>query len=288
MSYRPPVLQATSVPSNTAVDGSIPTSAATATRDAAIQATRTADATVDANAGTMQQADAQRAMPRARTDNLNDAAGRHLTPTNETVERPSVYSHRTNRANVNRAAARFNPAQRTAAATFINPQTDQQRQIRNGLNSHFESGGSVNDLLPATQRLVRRLDGAIQKAERENDRSHVVYTTLNVQGTSRDDYLQALNNTPNYHQNLLGYTRANHDVNKIAGDQDAIYVQIETSRGMYVGNEGSTGHLLPRGLELEYVGSGDFNVDDGQGGTVRRTIVQMREVRQDERTAARS
>lgn len=288
MSYRPPVLQATNVPSNTAVDGSIPTAAATATRDAAIAATRAADATIDATAGTMQQADAQRAMPRARTDNLNDAAGRHLTDVGDTVERPSAFSHRKNRRNVNRAIAHFNPAQRRAAATFINPQSDRQRTIRDSLNRHFESNGTLDSLGDGTRRLVRQLDGAIQKAERENDRSHVVYTTLNLQGQSRADYLAALNATPGYHQNLLGYTRANHDMNKIAGDQDSIYVQIETARGMYVGNEGSTGHLLPRGLELEFVNSGEFDVDNGQGGTVRRTIVQMREVRQDERTIART
>lgn len=288
MVYRPPVIQATSVASNTAVDGSIPSADTSRDRDAAIRATRAADAAVDASAGNMQQADARRSVPRARTDNLNDASGRTLTPMGEVVERPSVYNHRTNRRNVNRAIARFNPAQKRAASTFIDPQTQAQRNIRDGLNSHFENGGTLNDLGAGTKRLVAQLDGAIQKAERENDRNHVVYTSLNIQNASQPDFLNALARTSGHHQTLLGYTRANHDINKIDGNDDTVYVQIETARGMYVGGEGSTGHLLPRGIDLEYVDAGEFDVDDGQGGTTKKTIVQLREVRQNERTTART
>lgn len=286
-SYAPVNIQATATTAQQAVDGNVDGSNIAA-RAATISAARAADAQIDANAASMQQADAQRSIPRARTDNLNDQAGRHLTPPGEVVAKPSIFSHRMNRRNANRAIARLNPAQSAALASFVAPTTPRQRAIRDDINRHFESGGTLDQLGTAGRNFVRRLDGSIQKAERENDRMHAVYTRVNVpDGTSRREFLARLRANPGHHQTLAGYTRANHDLTKIEGNDNDLYVQIETSRGMYVGGNGSSGHVLPRNLELEFVNAGDFDVDDGQGGTTRRTLIQMREVRQDERTTAR-
>lgn len=289
MPYRAPSLQATATTAQQSVDGSIPDTATRAQRITDIAAIRAADANIDASVGNMQHADAQRAVPRARTDNLNEQAGRHLTPNGEVVQRPSIFSHRTNRRNVNRAINTFTPAQERAVQTMVAPTTARQRSIRDTVNQHFESGGAISALGPNAQDFVRRTDGAIQKAERENDRNHTVYTKLSLpSGTSKREYLASLRAHPSARQHLMGYTRANHDLNKIEGGDDDVYVQIETSRGMYVGGNGETGHVLPRGVELEFVGAGEFDVDNGQGGTDRKTIVQVREVRQNERTVARS
>lgn len=280
-------IQATATTAQQAVDGNV-NGDNIAARAATLVAARAADAQIDANAASMQQADAQRSIPRARTDNLNEQAGRHLTDPGTEVPRPSIFSHRTNRRNANRAIARLNPAQAAAFSSFVSPQNARQRSIRDTVNQHFESGGTLDQLGPAGRNFVRRLDGSIQKAERENDRMHTVYTRLNVpDGTSRREFLARLRANPSHNQTLAGFTRANHDLNKIEGNDNDLYVQIETSRGMYVGGNGSSGHVLPRNLDLEFVNAGEFDVDDGQGGTTRKTLIQMREVRQNERTTAR-
>lgn len=287
--YRTPNIQATNVPSAPSVVGNIPTAADRAARATAIADMRAEDASIEANAGNMQQADAQREIPRARTDNLNPASGRHLTDSGDTITPPSIFSHRTNRANANRGISRFNPAQQRAVSSFLNPQTPRQEEIRDLVNSHFEGGGKLSDLPANVQRYVRQLDGAIQKVERENDRSHVVYAALDLpDGVSKDEFLNVTRTASRHHQNLLGYTPANHDFNRVVdpNDDDKVYVQIETNRGMYVGGNGGSGHLLPRGLELQTVNVGEFDVEEGNGNTVRRPVIQLREVPGNERTVA--
>lgn len=294
MSYRPPRIAATTVPDSPTVDGSIPTVADNAARASNVRQQRADDANTEATASNMQGADARREIPRARQDNFNENSGRTLTPSGETITPPSVFSHRTNRRNANQGISRFNPAQKRSISAFINPQTQRQTEIRDLVNQHFENGGKVSDLSPAAQRYVRQLDGGIQKVERENDRNHVVFTTVNLpDGVTKDKFLDSMRSSSRYHQHLLGYTRANHDINKVNpnapdAQDDSIYVQIETSRGMYVGNQGSSGHMLPRGLELEPVNVGEFDVQDSNGNTVKKTVIQMREVRQNERTRANS
>lgn len=287
MPYNPPRIQSTAVPNAPNVEGDIPTTRESAERAAAVSSARSENAEVEAEALTMQQADARRTIPRARTDNFNPESGRRLTAGGETVSTPSIYSHRQNRRNSNVAIAKMNPAQRRVASDFIAPSNSSQQEIRDSLNTHFESGGSVNDLPDRSRRYTRQLDSAIQKAERENDRSHVVYTPLTLsEDTDRQEFLDSVSGSSRWSQNLMGYTRANHDPNKVASDDNQVLVEVETNRGMYVGGEGSSGHILPRGMELRPVNVGDFDVDDGQGGTTRRTVVQMKEVPRDERTVA--
>lgn len=286
-----PTLQASSAPdgTNPAVVGTIPTADQRAARQNLVSVTHAQDAQIDATVGNMQQADAQRAFPRARTDSLNPDSGRQLTPVGETVEAPSVYSHRMNRRNANRGINQFNSAQARSMSAFIDPQTDEDRQIRDDLNSFLESGGDINNLGRNTRAYMNRIDQGIQKVERHNDRNHVVYTSLSLENdnVTPGEFMSRMRGNPDARQTLLGYTRANHNPNALNADDNTALVQIETARGMYVGGEGSTGHLLPRGLELEFVSAGEFDIDDGQGGSTRRNVIQMREVRQNERTTAR-
>lgn len=295
-SYGSPVLQATATPSgdNQAVDANLQGATDFADRADTISGFRDHDTDIDATVGNMQHSDAQRIFPRARTDNINPESGRGLTPAGETVQRPSIFSHRRNRRNSNAGISKFNTAQDRTVKAFLNPQNADESAVRNELNTLLESGVSPDDLTPGTRRYMRWMDSAIQKVERENDRTHVVYASLNLGDdvpVGWKSYAAAMKRSAKNGgtQTLLGYTRANHDPNAIPDDGgDNVLFQIETNRGMYVGGNGNSGHVLPRGVELEYVSHGEFDVDDGQGGTARRRIVQMREVPQDERTVART
>lgn len=289
--YRTPdvLVQATVDPSATAVDGQVVTPAVAVDRQRQIDLERTVDAYTDATAGSMQMADANRSIPRARTDNLNPLSGRHLTEAGETITPPTMHNHRMNRRNANRGIDTFTQAQGEALAAFLNPANERQQTIRDGLNSYFEQGNHIDDMGPASQRMVRRLDTAIQKVERLNDRTHVVYTSVNIPGgrAGRQRFIAAANGGNTTPQTLLGYTLTNHDINKVAGDDDTVVVEIETARGMYTGGDGSSTHLLPRGVTLEVIGARSFDVEDENGNTTSRTVVQMREKRNDERTVAR-
>lgn len=291
MTYRTVNITSAATPAVPLTEGAIPTASEAATRMRNISQQLLHDQNVDSEVSNMQHADARRMVPRGRTDNLNEDSGRRLTAPGETITQPSIFSHRRNRRNANAAIQHFTPAQRRVASAFIRPSNDNEQEIRDSLNSHFENGGTINDLPPNSRRFVGQMDAAIQKAEKQNDRMHVVYMPLKIEeGTSRQEFLDTTRTNSRYTQHLMGYTQANHDINKVmdpnAPEEGEVYVQLETSRGMYVGGNGASGHLLPRGVGIRPVNVEDFEVDDGNGGTKTVTVIQAREVRPDERTVA--
>lgn len=290
MTYRTVNITSAATPAVPQAEGSIPTASEAATRSLNIAEQLRHDQEVDSDVSNMQHADARRMMPRGRTDNLNEDSGRRLTAPGETITPPSIFSHRRNRRNANVAINRFTPAQRRVASGFIRPSNASEQEIRDSLNSHFENGGTASELPTNSRRFVGQMDAAIQKAEKQNDRMHVVYMPLRIaEGTSRQEFLDTTRSNSRYTQNLMGYTQANHDINKVMdpnAPDNEVYVQLETSRGMYVGGNGASGHLLPRGVGMRPVNVEDFEVDDGNGGTKTVTVVQAREVRPNERTVA--
>lgn len=127
--------------------------------------------------------------------------------------------------------------------------------------------------------------GPIQAYERANDRSHVLYANAemplyvnasNVAGYSRNHF-------PNgqeiaFDRYTLG-THAMHEIERTdPQNQRTIVLEISTRRGMYLGQSGhgsNTSHLMPRGLRLWVIGTGQVDYRRPDGTLGRRTIVQV-------------
>lgn len=238
------------------------------------------DQEISSEAVSVTQADAHRTMPRAANDNVDESIGNHLKGEGEVVTSPSIYSHRMNRRNSNRGLNKFTRAEQRDLQTFLNPQTDRERALRQFADDFAATGESPETLSRRKRAYIRRLDRAIQKAESENDRMHVVNMPLELDSNSnREEFLQALQGNPGIVQTFNGFSRGNQDINKITTDDaEEIIVQLETSRGMYLGARGGSSHLLPRGLRASFVAVREMPIQRPDGTTYRRTIVQLREL----------
>lgn len=238
------------------------------------------DQQITAEAVSVTQADAYRTMPRAATDNVDETIGNHLAAAGETIQSPSIYSHRMNRRNSNRGLNKFTRAENRDFQTFLNPQTDDERAMRQFAEDFAATGESPETLSRRKRAYVRRIDRAIQKAESENDRMHVVNMPLRLNpGVDREEFINALRENPGTTQTFNGYSRGNQDINKVTTDDDnEIIVQLETARGMYLGARGESSHLLPRGIRASFVDVREAPIRRADGSTYTRTIVQLREL----------
>ena len=130
-----------------------------------------------------------------------------------------------------------------------------------------DAAGDVQQLDEPQLRAVQRVDRSIQAYEARNDRSHVVY--CNVQMPA---YVNA-GNIVGYSRNHFGvgqelvfdrFTGGSHclhelDVDEPLRDRTVVF-EVTTRRGMYLGRSGrgdDTSHLLPRGLQMWVVGTGE-------------------------------
>lgn len=155
-------------------------------------------------------------------------------------------------------------------------------QINDALS---DSAGDVQQLDETTIRAVQRVDRAIQAYEASNDRSHVLYCNVqmpryvnagNVAGYARNHF-------PSGQEIAFDrYTGSSHCMHELELEEPAsertIVFEMATRRGMYLGRSGrgdDTSHLLPRGLRLWVVGTGQASYLRPDGSTGRRTVVQV-------------
>ena len=157
-------------------------------------------------------------------------------------------------------------------------------------NALSDVAGDVDQLDEDTRQHIARLDSALRTYEAHNDRGHVVYANLrmptyinssNLTGFCRNTF------TPGATIAFDRYTHTTHQLHETSRtispaelDRTAVF-EIQTRRGAYLGGSDSrddTGHLLPRSMRLEVIGTYDarYQRPDGTRGT--RTVVQLRDV----------
>lgn len=153
------------------------------------------------------------------------------------------------------------------------------------------AGNVQHDRIPEeTRRRVQRVDRAIQAYERENDRSHVVYTQVQMPA-----YINASNAMGYVRRNLPEgsvidldrYTFATHCMHEFdAGLADrkqrerTVVFELATRRGMYMGSSDSrddTRHLLPRSMRLRVLGHHEATYTRPDGSTGTRWVVQLQD-----------
>lgn len=154
------------------------------------------------------------------------------------------------------------------------------------------SAGNAQDLDPGTRRSVQRLDRMIQHYERSSGRGHVVYAVVELPTdqpiTRPRDVPETLQ--PGARISFDQYTMCSHTLDEAAtaverrraagSTATPVILEIETSRGMYLGRSDSvsdTTHVLPRGMGLHVAGI-DPHADYARPGRHDSTlVVQLRE-----------
>lgn len=146
-----------------------------------------------------------------------------------------------------------------------------------------EAAGDVQALPEATITQIQRVDRAIQAYEAASDRSHVLYSNVqmppDVTGRELGDFTRAT--LPAGTELALDrFTLAAHDPHEVEpyDHRGVVVMEIATRRGMYVGQSGNgsqTGHLLPRGMRLWVTGITRLSYARPDGSTGRRTTIQL-------------
>lgn len=155
-----------------------------------------------------------------------------------------------------------------------------------------QATGNVQHLDATDRETIQRIDRVIQSYEDASDRGHLVYVPVSIplEGpiTSRHDVPDTLQ--PGARISFDQFTMASHSLAEAhdlaaqmnAADPDGdpiIILEIETSRGLYLGRSDSlddTSHLLPRGmaLQVEHIDTAaDFATSSG--GHDRTLCVQL-------------
>jgi hypothetical protein len=169
-------------------------------------------------------------------------------------------------------------------------QPGQWRHLNDALSA---SAGDIQALPEKDQETLRRVDRAIQGYERANDRGHVIFTNVvmpyHVNHTSLEPYADA-HFLPGDVVEFDRYTVGSHQLHettRYAGRQATervVAFEISTRRGHYLGRSDSmdnTTHLLPRGMQLEVVGTQKVTWRAPDGTTGTRVVVQLRDVTPD-------
>lgn len=224
--------------------------------------------------------DSQRHMPASKAGDLNPRKATGL-PEKGSVREPVSSWQRRQRYTASLASQEATPMteQETAADMLSGSQT--WLRVNDQLSKHT---GNAHELDPADEKIARRMDRTIQRFERRNDRSHVVYSNV---------VIPANVSTPAVYANTLAegeivdfdrYTAAAHNLHETedywAGDR-MVTLEIATRRGRYYG-EGArgeqTGHLLPRGLRLAVIGNERVAYTRPDGSTGHRHVIQLADV----------
>lgn len=248
---------------------------------------RDLDAMTEGMSGlTRMQKDRERLFPRETNADLGDPRMRRTLPAEGEVRLPLSSRQRKERSkDRTETLAALPQAQGMAQATLVS-RADRWADINNQLS---ETTSDLQEMSPANQEQVRRIDRSIQAYERRNDRGHVVYSNVrmphyinhgNVDGFVRNNF------EAGRRLSFDRYTAATHQMHETAqgvSDPDGrvVMLEIQTRRGAYLGQSDrvdNTQHLLPRGLELEVVGSHRATYATPDGTTETRLVVQVRDV----------
>lgn len=235
-------------------------------------------------------ADARSEVPRTRTDSINPRKSRRLP--SPSAERQMLSSNMKKEHNkTKRGWVEEMPKSHYQAMK----RTMSNRQMLEGLNRELNGVvGMRSELPPATQRRVREIDRSIQSFEAQNEREHVVYTTLKSpkdHGNSRNALrrrLETMSESQDSESSGItfdSYIPASHSIGTLSDGPDMV-MEIRTKSGAYLGTSDTTpdaSHLVGRGRVLRPVSvhEASFVKPDGSRGS--RTVVQMDDVTPDAR-----
>ncbi len=236
--------------------------------------------------------DRDRAYPRD-TSTVDDDRKRRQLP-----DRGEFRGDLSSRQRKERSAAKrrvLEGAARTQARELLWATSDPERWRH--LNSSLRTAtGNAQELDARERRSVQRLDRLIQSYERDSGRGHVVYAVVELPTdtavTRRRDVPATLQ--PGARISFDQYTMATHTLHEAAAVAErrraegstatAVILEIETSRGMYLGRSDSvndTSHLLPRGLGMRVAGIDEHADYARPGGYDSTLVVQLRDTPRD-------
>lgn len=238
------------------------------------------------------QKDRERLFPRATTAELGDPRMQRLLPTAAAVRGPLSARQRNERCKDRMSTQRAMPATQLLAQVDLVSGTKRWKPLNDQLSDQL---GDVQELPAADQQRIRRIDRSIQSYERRNDRGHVIYTNVTmpayINHANREPFVRK-NFAPGQRMTFDRYTVGTHQLHETSShapdDGRVMVFELQTRRGAYLGNSDkidNTGHLLPRGMELEVVGvhEATYQAPDGTSGT--RLVVQLRDVTPEPATA---
>ncbi|NKS56363.1 hypothetical protein GS504_01875 [Rhodococcus hoagii] len=256
-----------------------------AERDATREGLRDLDRMVDESDLHWRTKDAERALPKDRTEgNINERKVKPL-PSATDVRKPLSSRQQKDRNKSKVAALTKMPrTQQEALVDHYASGVDGARRM-NDLNDRlYVAVGDKTELSEADRKTVERLDRAIEAAERNNDRGHVVYMHAEFPKSVNQGNLEGfLDNhfSPGTAVDFDRYSFGTQNIHELGHNQhgkvDVVY-EVQTARGMYLGGSDSSNsahHALPRGMNLETVGWHEATYTDKNGNTGRRIVVQL-------------
>ncbi|MBM4570252.1 hypothetical protein GS489_07480 [Rhodococcus hoagii] len=238
------------------------------------------DRMVEDGAYTRARKDMERAYPRSAVAPVNERKRRAL-PIPDAIRLPPSSRQRKARSVSKRRAQSNLPRVGYKAVNELITEADSWIGVGEAL-THV--GGDAQLLDERMRARVQRIDRAIQTAEKENDRGHVVYCAVSLpDGTPEEP-----KHLPSTLQDgariefdrFTMTTHAVHELEAVIGEQEVIF-EMETTRGMYLGRSDSvddTAHLLPRGIQWDVIGAHEGRYQRPDGTLSRCRIVQLREV----------
>lgn len=256
-----------------------------AAQEATREAQRRENEALDA-AVSMAQADAQREVPRLRTDSINPAMARQL-PGDE--QRGMLSSRMQKSYSKNKRSWELGlPKTRRRALdnTMRDPGTLE------GINRELrEVQGGRSQLSPNVRRRVEAVDRAISDFERNNPREHIIYAPLrSPEGMTQSEVMGALTAHQDSPMTFDGYVPATHSLGNVGDSQDVV-MEIRTKSGAYLGTSDSTpdsSHIMGRGRTVRFVGARDVAYVRPDQSIGHRTIAQFEDITDDGRTTATS
>lgn len=241
------------------------------------------------DAMTLSQADAQRAVPRPRTDNLNEKLARRIPPDNAVRTRASSRLKKRLSVQKNTWVKSLPNTRRNAIRDIASQEGVKRLELLN--RSLASKHGNANQLPPNTHEAIRRIDSAISDYERNNVAVATVYTPAQPPpGMSNDDFADHLQGVSDNGGRVAfdRYVMADHSIHQAAAAQAPasatggapLVWEYETARGAYLGDSDSTTnglHILARGNQAEVVGVKTVTVQNPDGTTFSQRVIQIRD-----------
>lgn len=230
---------------------------------------------------TKREADARREVPKTDKRSLNPRKARALPSPGA---RRSMLSSRMKKdySRTKTGWVRSMPQNHHAAMQKTLKNRESLEQINRALHSVV---GMRSELSPAIARRVGVIDRTIQSYERNNEREHIVYTTLRAPSgitDSRDAMIGKLRDMISDKGTLTfdSYIPATHSLGNIAESPEVV-MEIRTTSGAYLGTSDTTpdaNHIIGRGRVLRPVSvqEAEYVKPDGSQGS--RLVVQMEDV----------
>lgn len=238
------------------------------------------DAAVEAIPGlTRATKDRDRAYPRQAGVDPNPRKTRTF-PTRQLRTPPSDYLCRSLRSTSVAAHDRLRKTEHRALTNLVTGSPAHWLNLNRRLADNYSSGLRLTE----KDRIeVQRIDRAIRRFEERNDRRHLVYTGLaldedQVDGVDVGDWVSEFAQ-PGDRFTFDQFTDADHAPHQV--DEHPVLLEIQTRRGMYLGDgqaDGTTAHLLPRGLHLEVAAITTTQIHHPDGSSTERPTIQLREV----------